>query len=129
MGGDLELRPLADPLDRPLQVGIGKGHQTPAADADHVVVMTARVIPLESHNLAADIDPMNQFQLLELLERPVNAGPPDTRQPPIDLQRRNRAALTAKQLNHLQPRRPSPKTSLIKARPSAIHPAHAEHPT
>lgn len=129
MRSDLKLGPLSDPLDSPLQLRIRERHQPPAADADHVVVMATGVIPLKGNNLAPHINPMDQFQLLELLQRPIHAGPTDARQPPIDLQRRNRAALTAKQLNHLQPRRPRTKPSLIKPQPRSITPAHAEHPT
>lgn len=127
MGGDLELGPFADSLDRPLKLRVGERHQPPTADADHVVVMSARIVALKGNNLAAHVDPVNQLQLLQLLERPVHARPPDTRQPPINLQRRNRTALAPKQLNHLQPRRPSPEARLVEAISCLVCPGHADN--
>src|SRR3954451_1414356 len=129
VGADLELGALADALDRPLQLRVREGDQAPAADADHVVVMAPRVVALEGDDLAADVDPVDQFQLLQLLEGAVDAGPPDVRQPPIDLQRRDRTALAAEQLDHLLPRRPGPEPGLVEAPPRSFCPAHVEHPT
>src|SRR5436305_7886919 len=129
MGGDLELRSLADALDRPLQLRVGERHQPSAADADHVVVMAARVVALEGDDLAADVDPVDKFELLELLESAIHDAPPEARTDPTILQRRDRAALAPEQLDHLQPRRPGPETGLVEARPRLVHPAHADHPT
>jgi hypothetical protein len=129
VGTDLELGSLADPFDCPLQLRIGERHQAPATDADHVMVMAARVVALKGDNLAADIDPVNQFELLQLLEGAVDAGAADVRQPAVNLQRRDRAALATKQLDHLQPRRPRPEAGLVEPRPSSIRPSHTTHPT
>lgn len=129
MSGDLKLGPLPNPLDCPLQLPIGERHQPPTADADHVVVMPPGVIALKSHDLTTNINPVNQLQLLELFQRPIDASPPNTRQPPINLQRRNRTTLAPQQLDHLQPRRPSAKPSLIEPCSRAVRPAHAEEPT
>src|SRR5881397_3763606 len=85
VGGDLELRPLADPLDRSLQGRVGERHQPPAADADHVVVVPAGLVSLEGDDLAAHVDPMDQLQLLELLEGAVDACPADAREAAVDL--------------------------------------------
>ena len=69
-----------------------------------MVVVPARVVALEGDHLAADVNAVDQLQLLELLQRPVHTCPTDRGQPPVDLQRSQRAALAVQQLDHLPPR-------------------------
>ena len=62
-------------VDRPLQRRIGEGREPPALVADEVVMVELRVEALVAGRIATDIDPLDQVQLLELLEGPVDAGP------------------------------------------------------
>jgi len=129
MGGDLELGPFADPLDRPLQRWVGEWDQPPAALADHVVVMPAGVVALEGDTLTPDIDPVHQVQLLELLQRPVDAGSPYRRQPPIDLQGRQRTALALQQFDHLTSSCPGFESCLVESLRRSLGPSHREEST
>src|SRR4051794_7337662 len=124
VGGDLEVGALADPLDRPLQRRVRERHQPPAADADHVVVVPSGFVALEGDDLAADVDPVDELELLELLEGAVDAGAADARQTPVDLERRDRTTLAAEQLDHLLPRRPGAESGLVQTRLRSLRPAH-----
>src|SRR4051794_15342291 len=128
MGGDAEVGPLAYRLDRLLQGSVREGLEATAADADHVVVVPAGVVALEGDHLAADVDAVHEPQLLELLERPVDARPPDVWQPPVDLQRRHRAALPAQQLDHPQPCRTGAEACFVQPRRRPLGPDHRPQP-
>lgn len=129
MGGHLELGGLADTVDRPLQRGILEGDESAAAHADHVVMVLAGVVALVGGALAADVDPVDEVELLQLLEGSVNGCPADRRQPPVNLQRGDCAALALKQLDHLSPSRPGAKTCLVKPPCRLFAPVHAEQRT
>lgn len=124
MGGHLELCRLADRLDRPLQRTVGEGGEPAALLADQMVMVQLGVDPLIAGRVAADLDPLYELQPLELIERPVDARPTDRVKPPVDLQRRNRTALTGKQLDHLAPRRAAAVSGLVKALNRCLGPAH-----
>src|ERR1700761_1597153 len=91
-----------------LQAGILEGDHAAAVAADRVVVMVAgRVDALESGGPTADLDPLDQSQPLELLERPVDAGAADPGLPAphllLEVERGHRAVVTGERLDHRGP--------------------------
>src|SRR4051794_2655726 len=74
VGDDFELGSLADAVDRPLQRRVLEGDEAATAHADHVVVVLAGVVTLVGGALAADLDPVDEVELLQLLERAVDGG-------------------------------------------------------
>src|SRR6185437_12842051 len=75
---------------------------------DRVVVMVAgRVDALEAGGAAADLDPLDQPQPLELLERPVDAGAADPGLPTphllLEVERGHRAVVAGERLDHRGP--------------------------
>ena len=65
-------------VDRPLQRRVLEGDHAPAAAADRVmVVVAAGLDPLVAGGAAGDLEPLHEAELLELLERPVDAGAAD----------------------------------------------------
>lgn len=104
MRGDLELGSPADRFDRSLELLVAERRHSSAALAEQVVMVgSPRIDPLVAGRVAAEVDPPDQIQLLELLQCPVNAGPPDPLQPPIDLDRGDRAVLPGNQLDDAPP--------------------------
>lgn len=103
MGGDLEARLVADRLDRPLQGPVGERRDEPALLADQMVVVLVGVEALVTRSVATDVDSLDQVELLELIERPVDARPADGK-PPIHLQRSQCALLGCEQLDDLTSR-------------------------
>ncbi len=78
MLGHLEVHLLAELPDRLLQGVVLEGDHATAVAADRVVVVMALGIdPLVAGGAAADLDPLDEAELLELLQRPVDAGPAD----------------------------------------------------
>ena len=73
---------------------------------------------LEARAALAEFHPLNQAQLVQELERPVDAGDPDVvarvAQPIRDLLRREAAALPAEQLHHRLARATGPVPGLAQ---------------
>ena len=83
-----------------------------------------RVDPLVAGGAAADLDPLHQAQLLELLERPVDAGPADRRpaaaQLVVEVEGGDRAVVAGQRLDHR-----GAGAAAAVARPPAGSPARA----
>ncbi|MDX6636021.1 MAG: hypothetical protein QOF06_2224 [Solirubrobacterales bacterium] len=94
MGEDLELGSRANSVDRPLQRRVLEGDETSAAHADHVVMVLAGIVALEGDDLAADIDAVDEVEVLKLLEGAVNGCYADAGEAPVDLQPGDGAMLT-----------------------------------
>src|SRR5205085_7180160 len=78
--------------------------------ADDVVVMVAAGIDaLVPGGIAADVNPLDQAESLELLEGPVDGRSAHAPQAPVDLQRGQRTTLAAEQLHHLAPPATAPE--------------------
>src|SRR4051794_20806538 len=73
--GDVELDAAAHRFDCPLQRAVREWRQPPALLADQVMVVLGLIEPLIGGSLAAGLDPLDEVQLLELLEGAVDAGP------------------------------------------------------
>lgn len=124
MGDDLELRRLADGVDCLLQAAVLEGEQAAAADADDVMVVLARIVALEGDHLAPDVDPMDEVELLELLERAVNGRPPNRGEASVDFQGGDGAVLAAEQLDYPAPRRSASESRLVETRLCPLGPGH-----
>ena len=124
MGGHFELGRAADRLDCLLQRAIGKGRKSAALVANQVVVVQLGIDPLVTGRIAADLDPLHEVQPVELIQGPIDAGPTDRVQPPVDLQCRHRTRLAGKQLDHLAPRRAAAVSGLIEAPNCCLGPSH-----
>ena len=59
--------------------------------------------PLIARRVGAELDPLDEVQLLELLKGAVDARPADSLEPAVDLERGHRAALAGEQLDHATP--------------------------
>lgn len=74
--------PVGNPLEPPLEGEIVEGLDLPARIADEVVVVRAvRVRRLEPGDAVAEVDPMDESEVGELLEDPVDARDADL--PPL----------------------------------------------
>lgn len=124
MGGHFELGRTTDRLDRLLQRAVGKGREPAALVADQVMMVQLGIDPLVAGRIAADLDSLHEVQPVELIQGPVDAGPADRVQLPVDLQRRKRAGLAGKQLDHLAPRRATPVSGLVEALNCCLGPIH-----
>ena len=106
MVGDLEAHLVGDAVDRPLQGRVLEGDHAPAAAADRVVmVVAAGLDPLVAGGAARDLEPLHEAELLELLERAVDARPADPRAAPaaqlvVELERGDRAVVAGEGLDH-----------------------------
>ena len=121
---------LGDAADRPLQAGILEGHHAPAVAADRVMVMVpAGLDPLVAGGAAGHLEPLHEAELLELLERPVDAGPAGVvlaaAQLVVELQRGDRAIVAGERLDHrgagaAAPQPGAPAASRARARPRRV---------
>ena len=83
-----------------------EGDHPAASLTDDVVVMVpARFAALVARGVAAEINSLNQAELLELLQCPIDARPANLGKAAIDLKGRKRAVLPGEQLDHLTPGR------------------------
>lgn len=101
MGGDREIRAPADRLDRLLELLARERRQLPAVLADEVMVVEVGVDPLVAGGVAADLNPLDEVKLLELLQGAVDAGAADRLQPAVDLERGHGAGFAGEQLDDL----------------------------
>jgi hypothetical protein len=71
----IEAEPVADPMDRPLQVLVVEGDQGPTLIADQMVVVSAvrSMRALEASHAIADVYPADEVQAVEQLEGAVDA--------------------------------------------------------
>lgn len=105
MSGKLEPGALRDCEDPPLDAGIGEGDDLAAAPADQMVVMGAVGLePLVPRRLGTEVDTLDEPQLLELLQSPVDARPANPLEAAIDLQRGQGAGLAGQQVDDPSPR-------------------------
>src|SRR3954451_7728589 len=102
---DLELRALRDPVDRALELGVLERRDLAAVLADEVVVMMGAtgVGRLEAGDAVTDLDTGDELEPFELLQDPVDRGPPNLArralQPRLHLERRQRAAMLGKDVD------------------------------
>lgn len=87
MGLDLESLGRPYCLNRPLQAAVLEWQDPSAGRADEVMmVVPGWIDPLEGGRLTPEFDPLDQAELLELLERSVDRCPADVVEVPVDLQ-------------------------------------------
>ena len=98
MGGHTETGLVADRADRALELLVAEGDEPAAVTAEEVVVMLAAgADALIARGIAAEVKPLEKAETLELLKRPVDAGPSDLWEPAVDLRRGQRAGLAPEQ--------------------------------
>src|SRR3954454_20277864 len=86
MVGDLEAELVGELVDGSLERGVLEGDHATAAAADRVVVVLATGFdPLIAGGAAAHLEALDEGELLELLERAVDAGPADSGFAPAQL--------------------------------------------
>lgn len=83
-----------------------------------------RIDALVASRVAADLDPLDEVELLELLQRPVDAGTADGLEAAVDLQRGQRAGFGGEQLDHAAARGTAAIARLIEALRRSLGPAH-----
>lgn len=75
MAVDGEGEPVADPVDRRLELVVGEGKHPPAAVADRVMMVIARVVGgLEAGDAAPLVHAVDESELVHELERAVDGG-------------------------------------------------------
>jgi hypothetical protein len=78
MPADPVIEPASDPRDCSLELGIREGAHAPARVADEVVVMLAAgQRRLVAGGARADVEPLDQAEALEQLERAIDGCDPD----------------------------------------------------
>jgi hypothetical protein len=103
MPADPVIEPASDPRDRPLELGIREGAHAPARVTDEVVVMLAagqgRLI---ARGAGADVEPLDQAEPLEQLERAIDGCDSHSlvAEAVGDVSGREHAVLLAQQLDH-----------------------------
>ena len=107
----IEPEPVADPMDRLLQVIVVEGHQGPALVADQVMVMTTvrSVRPLEASDAIAHVDPADKVQTVQQLEGAVDARPTDRTllEFGLDLRHRQSTSVAGYDIDQRIPRGPA----------------------
>ena len=105
MGAHAVLQASCHVVERPLEAWVGERLDLAARVADEVMMMLAvDMRRLEAGDPVAQLDPLDELQLDELVERAVDAGDPDRpavgANPVEDLLRRAAAGLLAQMLDH-----------------------------
>lgn len=127
MGGDVEIRSPADCFDRPLEALVAEGFDGATALADDVMMMaTAGFEAFVTGGLGPEIDALDQAEILELLQGPVDAGTADSLEPAIDLEGGHRAALGPKQFDHAAPGATASVPGLAQGAEGVLRPVGVE---
>ena len=103
--GDVEADLVGEAVDRALEGRVLEGDHAAAVAADRVVVMVAAGLdPLVAGGAAADLEALDEAELLELLEGAVDAGPAaggsSAAQLVVELERGDRAIVAGERLDH-----------------------------
>ena len=93
MARDLEIRALGEGDDRLLEPFVLEGDHPAAPLADDVMVVAATSDPFVGGRVPADINPRDQPESLQLLQRADDGCPPGVGQALVDLKRRESAVL------------------------------------
>jgi hypothetical protein len=109
VGGDLEVVSAAEARDRPLQSLVFEGDEAAAVVAEQVMVMLAAGLSgLVACDPRTEVEPVDEAQLLELLEGAVDAGAAGeaaaAAELALDLLRADCAGLASEALDHGSPR-------------------------
>src|SRR5512132_279448 len=126
-----EVGTLRELENRRLQLVVFERDDAAALLADDVmVVMAPWVDPLVASGVTADVNPLDQPQPVELIERSVDGRAADVRQLPVDLERGQGAALVPEDLHDLPPAAATPEARLRQGaqRPLAPGARGALHP-
>src|SRR6185437_1437738 len=107
--GDVERHRSGHLRQRFLEARILERDHAPAVPADRVmVVMAGGIDALEASRAAADLDPLDQPELLQLLQRAVDAGAADRRlaapQLVVEVEGGDRAVVLGERLDHRRTR-------------------------
>jgi hypothetical protein len=118
--GDVEAGAARHPRNRPLQLRILERDDGAAALADQVmVVLAGGAGALIARRSGAHLEALHEVKALELLERPVDACPPDGviagRELLLDLKCAEGAILLAEQLDYGTACSPRAKSGLLKS--------------
>jgi hypothetical protein len=121
---DLVAAPAGDADDRRLERRILERLDLPAVVADEVVVMLAAGIgSLETRYAVAEIDPLDEAELVEAVERAVDAREPDARargaNAVVEVLRRDAAVLLSEELDDRAPR--AAVTAALRPHPRERH--------
>ncbi len=104
MAADCEPASACDPLERSLESGVLERLDLSTVLAHEVVVMlSARAGGLEAGHAVAQVDPLDEPELIEALESAIDAGDADAgvlgAQPVVDLLCRHAASLAVEELD------------------------------
>jgi hypothetical protein len=80
-----------------------------------MVMVLIGVDALIARRVAADLDPLHEVELLELVEGPVDARAAHRIEPAVDLECRHGASLFTQQLDDLAPRSAAAVAGLVEA--------------
>lgn len=127
MLGDVDADLTRDTGDRPLEGGILEDLEVTAAAADRVmVVMAAGLDALIPGYPTGHLDPLQQAQLIELLQRPVDAGPADRGPPPpqlvLDLDCGDATVVAGKRFDHGRAGSTATETGVMESRECVLSP-------
>jgi hypothetical protein len=125
--GDGVVEAAAQATDRALELGVLEGGHSPAPVADDMMVMlAARHDRLVAIAAVSEIDALGETEVVEEIERPVDARDPDRTSAPLDplsdLLRREAAVLARKQLDHGAPRPAGAMSGLLESVTRSVRP-------
>lgn len=104
MSLDPEAAP-TDLMDRLFEILVFERLDQATVVADDVmVVMPGGVDLLIPERAASEIDLLDQAELFQLFDRPVDGRSADTREPGVHVEGRDRTALGVEEIDHLLPR-------------------------
>lgn len=87
--------------DRPFQTKIFERNYLGTFSADEMMVMAFDIDLFVGRRIRAQVNPLDQAQVFELIESPVNGRPPNVLQLQVDFKRSDPAVLPSKQINDL----------------------------
>ena len=128
MGGDFVPAPSGDSLQRLLQGRVLERLDLSAVAADEMVMMVpGRVRPLEPGHAVTEVDSLDEPELVEALEGPVDAREPDPGaagpHAVADLVRGDATVLAIEELDHDAPGATAPSASGSHSGERAFRPA------